>query len=137
MTEDTKVAGFEVGMLLGFDGTAPVVAFGGPPVREVKARTTVPLTEGDIGADVAIVCENGDRDKPLVLGRIQGGAQPPIPKKVCEDIVRLEAAERIELKVGRSKVILEKDGHITIRGDEVVSHAKGANSIRGGSVNLN
>ena len=58
-------------------------------------------------------------------------------KKVCEDIVRLEAAERIELKVGRSKVILEKDGHITIRGDEVVSHAKGANSIRGGSVNLN
>ena len=34
-------------------------------------------------------------------------------------------------------MIMEKDGHITIRGTYVTSHASAANRIRGGSVNLN
>jgi hypothetical protein len=32
---------------------------------------------------------------------------------------------------------MEKDGHITIRGTYLVSHASASNRIRGGSVNLN
>lgn len=137
MTQDAKMAGIEVGMLLGFDGASPLLAFRAAPKRELKARTTVQLTSADIGADLVILCEDGDRERPLIIGRVLGEQEPPLLKEIKEDIVRLEAAERIELKVGRSTVILEKDGHITIRGDEIVSQAKGANTIRGGSVNMN
>jgi len=41
------------------------------------------------------------------------------------------------LRVGKSAIIMEKDGHITIRGTHLVSHASASNRIRGGSINLN
>jgi len=51
--------------------------------------------------------------------------------------VRVTADERIELRCGKASIVMEKDGHITIRGTYLVSHASAANRIRGGSVNLN
>ncbi len=53
------------------------------------------------------------------------------------ETVRITANERLELRCGKSVIIMEKDGHITIRGTYLVSHASAANRIRGGSVNLN
>jgi len=52
-------------------------------------------------------------------------------------MVRLTAKERIELRVGRSSIVMQADGQITIRGTDLVSHAARSNRIRGGSVNLN
>ena len=49
----------------------------------------------------------------------------------------LTADERIELRCGKSTIIMEKDGRITIRGTNVTSHASAANRIRGGSIDLN
>ena len=53
------------------------------------------------------------------------------------DTVAVTARERLELRVGKASIVMEKDGHITIRGTYLVSHASAANRIRGGSVNLN
>mgnify|MGYP000442229795 CR=1 FL=1 len=50
---------------------------------------------------------------------------------------QITANERIELRCGKSSIVMEKDGHITIRGTYLVSHASASNRIRGGSVNLN
>ena len=52
-------------------------------------------------------------------------------------MLRLVAKERIELRVGKASLIMEADGHITLRGTDLVSHASRSNRIRGGSINLN
>ncbi|HRO15555.1 MAG TPA: hypothetical protein PLL33_11025, partial [Paracoccus sp. (in: a-proteobacteria)] len=51
--------------------------------------------------------------------------------------LRITARERIELHCGKASIIMEADGHITIRGTYLVSHASASNRIRGGSINLN
>ena len=92
-----------------------------------------------MGAEVALLFEDGARDRPLVIGRIVEPARQRDQAMVIQDgeQVKLTARERIELRVGKASIVLEKDGHITIRGSYVVSHASAANRIRGGSVNLN
>ena len=53
------------------------------------------------------------------------------------ETVKINADERLELRCGKASIVMEKDGHITIRGSYLVSHASASNRIRGGSVNLN
>ena len=77
--------------------------------------------------------------RPLIVGRIVEPARKPAAPQVVRDgePVRITAGERIELRCGKASMIMEKDGHITIRGTYVTSHASATNRIRGGSVNLN
>ena len=93
---------------------------------------------GMIGAEVALLFEAGDPLRPLIVGRVvdPGGAEPPEVLRDGER-VRVTATERIELRVGKASILLEKDGRITIRGSYVTSHASATNRVRGGSVLLN
>jgi hypothetical protein len=128
--------GVVVGMLLGFASDAPLVVFPGNPSNSaIRARSTVSLGSEDIGKEVAILFEDGAADRPLVIGRILRSAEPE--EALREAVVRLDALERIELRVGKAAIILEADGHVTIRGSNIVSQASGANAVRGGSVKLN
>jgi phage gp45-like len=92
-----------------------------------------------IGAEVALLFEGGDATRPLIVGRIVEPARRSSTPNVVRDgeHVRITGEERIELRCGKATIIMEKDGHITIRGTYVTSHASAANRIRGGSVNLN
>jgi len=141
MDQDQKVDGVVIGMLLGFrDGRPLVVYAGNPRSAAIEARSTVALGPADIGTEVAILFEDAARDRPLVIGRLlrePGTAAPAAEDTGRETVLRLKADERIELRVGKAAIILEKDGHVTIRGTDIVSHAAGANSVRGGSVNIN
>ena len=140
MIQDDVVDGVVIGMLLGFQNDAPLVVFpGNPKDHAVVARSLARLSADDIGAEVALLFEDGARDRPLVIGKIIAPARQRAQAVVIQDgeQVKLTARERIELRVGKASIILEKDGHITIRGSYVVSHASAANRIRGGSVNLN
>lgn len=140
MILDEVVDGVVIGMLLGFQNDAPLVVFpGNPKDHAVVARSLARLSAEDVGAEVALLFEDGARDRPLVIGKIIAPARQRDQAMVIQDgeQVRLSARERIELRVGKASIILEKDGHITIRGSYLVSHASAANRIRGGSVNLN
>ena len=140
MIQDDVVDGVVIGMLLGFQNDAPLVVFpGNAKDHAVVARSLARLSADDIGAEVALLFEDGARDRPLVIGKIIAPARQRAQAVVIQDgeQVKLTARERIELRVGKASIILEKDGHITIRGSYVVSHASAANRIRGGSVNLN
>ena len=138
-----KTEGVVIGILMGFDELQPLVVFPGNPSDEARpARALCALSVEDTGREVALLFEDGDRTRPLIIGRIiEPARQDPTarPATVIRDgeTVKVTAEERIELRVGKSVIIMEKDGHITIRGTHLVSHASASNRIRGGSVNLN
>ena len=129
-----------IGMVLGFQDAVPMVVFpGNAQDRAIPARSLTRIGLDDLGAEVALLFEDGDCARPLIVGKLvepQGRDATPV---VVADgqMLRLVAKERIELRVGKASLVLEADGHITLRGTDLVSHASRSNRIRGGSVNLN
>ncbi|RWO63255.1 DUF6484 domain-containing protein [Mesorhizobium sp.] len=141
MTKTRKrIEGVIIGIFLGFDDEAPLVVFpGNAKETAVRARSLAEMSSDMIGAEVALMFEDGDVGRPLIVGRIVKPSRKTWAPEVIRDgqQVRIVGDERIELRCGKATIIMEKDGHITIRGTYVTSHASAANRIRGGSVNLN
>jgi len=123
----------------------------GAPQDFTAARTVVPLTEADVGRDLAIMFEAGDTHKPLVLGLIQHPAveQPlspkravatgPVPFVLEADGQRLvvTAQREIVIRCGEASITLTRAGKILIRGNYLLSRSEGVNKIKGGSIQLN
>lgn len=141
MTVIDRVEGVVIGVLHRFQGDHPMVTFeAGKAGAAFAARSLVELADSDVGCEVALLFEGGDPQRPLIAGKLMS---PILKEKVApivtsdgKDVV-VNAEERIELRVGKASIVLEKDGHVTIRGSRLISHASGANQIRGGSVDLN
>lgn len=137
-----RLNGVVIGLLMGFQDGVPLVVFpSNTRDHAIPARSLTPLSAEETGSEVALLFEDGDLARPLIIGRI---VEPPrrdmtgAPKVVSDgETVKVKAEQRLELRVGRASIIMEKDGHITIRGTNLVSHASASNRIRGGSVNLN
>lgn len=67
----------------------------------------------------------------IVLGRISGrGAE-------ARRTITLEAEEELTIRCGAGSVTIRRNGKVLISGLEIVSHARGKNRIRGGSIQLN
>ncbi|RWP00945.1 MAG: hypothetical protein EOQ98_08000 [Mesorhizobium sp.] len=140
-----RIDGVVIGLLLGFDQGKPLVVFpGNPEETALPARSLTELSSDMIGSEVALLFENADPLRPLIVGRIvepgkRHKIEPVSEPHVVRDgeTVKITASERLELRCGKSVIIMEKDGHLTIRGTYLVSHASASNHIRGGSVNLN
>lgn len=135
-----QIEGVMIGVFLGFEGEVPQVVFpSNPKDHAISARSLTSLSASDIGSEVALLFEDGRKDKPLIVGRIIDPSRAEDAISVIQDgeYTKISANERIELRCGKASIILEKDGHITIRGSYLVNHASAANRIRGGSVNIN
>lgn len=135
-----RIEGVVIGIFLGFDGEAPLVVFpGNAKETAVRARSLTEMSFDMIGAEVALLFEDGDVGRPLIVGRIVEPIRKAKASQVIRDgeNVKITCEERLELRCGKATIIMEKDGHITIRGTYVTSHASATNRIRGGSVNLN
>ncbi|WP_322418150.1 DUF6484 domain-containing protein [Mesorhizobium huakuii] len=135
-----RIDGVVIGVFLGFGDDSPLVVFpGNPKETAVPARTLTDLSASMIGTEVALLFQDGDPARPLIVGRIVEPSRPDSAALVVRDgeTVRIVGKERVELRCGKAAIVMEKDGHITIRGTYVTSHASVTNNIRGGSVNLN
>ncbi|TKD31537.1 MAG: hypothetical protein E5W98_28495 [Mesorhizobium sp.] len=135
-----RIEGVVIGIFLGFGEDSPLVVFpGNPKETAVSARSLSELTSDMIGAEVALLFQDGDPGRPLIVGRIVDPAHKSGAPHIVRDgeNVRINANERIELRCGKATIIMEKDGRITIRGTYVTSHASATNRVRGASVNLN
>ncbi|PBB65436.1 hypothetical protein CK228_27360 [Mesorhizobium sp. WSM4312] len=135
-----RIEGVVIGVFLGFGQDAPLVVFpGNPNETAMPARSLAELTSDMIGAEVALLFQDGDPSRPLIVGRIVEPQRKVSAPQVFRDgeRVRIVGDERVELRCGKASIIMEKDGRITIRGTYLTSHASAANRIRGGSVNLN
>lgn len=135
-----RIDGVVIGLLIGFEGGAPLVVFvGNPRETAIAARSLTELDVSTIGSELALLFEGGDPMRPLVVGRIVD----PAPRNRNLEVVRdgdrvvITGNERIELRCGLASIILEKNGRVTIRGTQLTSQASGTNRIRGGAVHLN
>ncbi|WP_457155069.1 DUF6484 domain-containing protein [Mesorhizobium sp. P5_C1] len=135
------IDGVVIGIFLGFDDAAsPLVVFpGNPEQTALPARSLTGLTSDMIGSEVALLFQEGDPARPLIVGRIVDPARKTAAPQVVRDgeRVRITGEERIELRCGKATILMEKDGRITIRGTFVTSQASATNRIRGGSIDLN
>lgn len=53
------------------------------------------------------------------------------------ETVRIEAQHQIELRCGRSKLLLRKDGRVVLSGSYVLTKSTGPNKIKGATIALN
>ncbi|WP_431523412.1 DUF6484 domain-containing protein [Mesorhizobium captivum] len=135
-----RIDGVVIGLLIGFECGAPLVVFvGNPRETAIAARSLTELDVSAIGSELALLFEEGDPTRPLVVGRIVDPAHKNRELQVVRegDRVVITGEERIELRCGLASIILEKDGRVTIRGSQLTSQASGTNRIRGGAVHLN
>lgn len=146
-----KASGQGVGKVVGIDSQGrPLVSFAGseatgsakprtskgaaakgaPDAGSLPARSTVRVTAADAGREALISFENGDRDKPIIIGLLQ--APEELPARI-----ELQAGKEMVLKCGPASITLTKDGRIVIRGADVLTRSSGSNRIKGGSVHIN
>lgn len=134
-----------LGRLVAFDAKkCPIVEVNTEQqLQTYVARTCVKLTTTQLGAEVILVMTG--ENSPVITGVIE--AEPvefditplSLPNLLTVDghVISLKAANRISIQCGEASITLTKEGRITLRGKYLLSRAKGANRIQGGSVELN
>lgn len=141
----TGAAAAVVGELLAItdDGTVPLVRYPGQPgSAALRARTTVDLFEPYIGANVVLLFEGGDPERPIVTGVIRHGsarddASAPVVIETDGERLVVDAKQQLVLRCGKARITLTAAGKVLIEGSYVSSRSSGVNRIKGGSVQLN
>jgi hypothetical protein len=100
---------------------------------QVADTGTLTLAVGD-----EILIQFLGEDAAVVIGRIGGVVSSGSlePGDLPDELV-IEARRSLTLRVGDGSITIREDGRILIKGKDLVSHAKGMNRIRGGSVSIN
>ena len=96
---------------------------------------------------VLVVCAEELGQGGVILGRIRPASanQPPsVPPALGGEPQRdpprelvIEAGEELTLKCGEASIKITHDGKIVIRGEHILSRAKGTQRITGGTVAIN
>ena len=140
------VYGIVTGQFIGFDsGQTPLVTFPGQQGDTAKAARTVVDLRGTLpGAELVLQFDQGDVERPIVLGIIR---QPvTLPELATGEQVEVEAdgrrllvtaGEEILLRCGHASIRLTASGKVLINGTYLSSRATGTHRIKGGSVQIN
>lgn len=133
------------GLLVGFsEAGLPLVDFHSNPGPPAPAMALVELTAGDIGKEVALLFEDSDASRPIVLGCVKAASPREMADRGESIDVRvdgrqliLSAEKEIVLRCGEASITLTRAGKVLIRGAYLLSRSKGVNRVQGGSVQLN
>jgi Domain of unknown function (DUF6484) len=128
-----------VGLLWAFDEQgSPLVAFSG--VSEGKpllARSVVPLDNSAVGCQVVLLFEQGDHEKPLIMGVLRPPRQTPITTTIDGEKMVFTAQKEIVLRCGEASITLTRSGKVLIHGAYVLTKSAGMNRIKGAAVQIN
>jgi uncharacterized protein involved in type VI secretion and phage assembly len=134
---------------------APLVDFdGNRTARPLPARSMGSVDCSAIGSAVALLFEDGDPARPIIMGLIHCTEDAGVPETANAAVPAEESALRvensaggrrvvlssdkeIELRCGKASITLTRAGKVLIRGAYVLSRSSGANRIKGGSVQIN
>lgn len=139
-------AGVCVVKLLGLRGASQaIVGVEETPgvLRPLRAKVVGLVDNNDIGQSVAVMFENGDLHRPLVLSVIR-----PYPGQKDEEAdareveidgerLLLSSNHDIVLRCGKSSITLTRAGKVLIRGAYVSVQSSGAGRIKAASVQIN
>lgn len=102
------------------------------------------------GQEVLLLFQDGDPDRPIVVGRLGGAAaealsllrERPDPGRarnvvVDGDRVKIVADKEIVLECGEGSITIRKDGKIVVKGTHLLSRSKGPHRIKGARVDIN
>lgn len=112
-------------------------------LEPMVARSTVPITQVDVGREVLVAFEGGDTQSPFIVGLLWEQGQTPetqaalIEAKVDGEQVVIEGKKEIVLKCGKASITLTRAGKVLIRGAYLLSRSSGVNRVKGGSVQIN
>jgi uncharacterized protein DUF6484 len=122
------------------------VDFSGNPHGPIEAR--VALSASDAArlarrwkeSEVLIVFADGDVGQPIVTGILTKNLKEPLSQMEDWETFRrllLKADEELVLECGEAKIVLRRDGKLTILGKEIVSRALGRHRIKGATIDIN
>jgi hypothetical protein len=108
----------------------PLVDFAGnPSPGALPARSLVPLAAAEMGREVVIAFDSGDRRRPIVLGALvrsslETGPNPAVaaiaataenPAEIETQVVPARVGEGVEIERDGDRIVLEADREIVLR----------------------
>lgn len=134
----SHVEGVVVGTIVDFNENS--VPFVDHPLNRnsqpVAARSFTALKLENKGRNVALMFENGDIRKPVVMGLMHDVSECHAVLK-DNNVKTIKSSREIVLECGKSSISLREDGVIVINGEEIFSSARKNNIIKGGTIHLN
>jgi hypothetical protein len=136
-------AGAIIGKLVAMrsDGRTPLVRYRGQPgTAPLAARTVIDLLPNHVGSDIVLLFEEGDCNKPLIMGVLREGSPGQcgrVQADVDGETLVVSAKDQVEIRCGKASIKLTSAGKVLIEGEFVISRARRTNRVEGGAVQIN
>ena len=147
-----KIYGVQIGHVVALhQASEPVVDFPRCPKETgILAKTTIEISEKNLGHEAVLMFEEGNPQRPVLIGLVQQSKKNPISEshaisdgshtvnaELDGERLIFSAKKEIVLKCGKASITLTKAGKIILRGAYLLSRSSGVNRIKGGSVQIN
>ena len=146
-TLPVRVTGIVLGRLAALPSAkrALVTLKGQESRAPIAARRIAGLSRGDVGREVALMFEEGDPDRPTIIGLIEPAPRDAVdavrdasePLVLDAETILLDGRSEIVLRCGKASITLTRAGKVLIRGAYLLNRSSGVNRIKGGSVQIN
>lgn len=137
LSEAPRIEGVVVGHILSLQDDGPRVSHPLSPTPVLARCLSAPgtLAAGDA---VALMFEAGDPARPIVMGRmaaLPGLGDLTISSDAEQTVI--SHPRKLVLRCGKASVSLDAEGRVQLRGEYLLSLARGVNRIAGGAVKVN
>jgi hypothetical protein len=135
-----------IGRIVGLDpAKIPLVDFPGNAHGPTPARLALPSADADLlvrhweQVEVLLVFVDDEISRPVITGLVRESLNDPSYVADWDGFRRLllKAEEELVLQCGDARIVLRRDGKLTIIGKEILSRARQRHRIRGATVDIN
>lgn len=129
--------GLEIVRVVSSDDSGTVVDLAPLGLPATAARSIMEPGSLIVGDEVVVAFVRGDGAQPLIVGRIHNPGAPARDVRINGRRIAIQADAELVLRCANATVRIERDGQVSVRGERIVSQARGSHRVRGGSVELN